>query len=152
MRTFLQSTFSTTSLKQLVTLRALTLNWLLTTSTSFVDPTTTDLDSNKALVRVCFNGAFITKIPRPPSQIRPCSQLVYQIQKCKWDFNEFLYDAMSVKYPENLNQGLTHFFFVTFASEKDRDDYIVHPDHKVFVALVGPHVDKVTVLDYWVKK
>ncbi len=54
--------------------------------------------------------------------------------------------------PENLNQGLTHFFFVTFASDKDRDDYIVHPDHKVFVALVGPHVDKVTVLDYWVKK
>jgi len=54
--------------------------------------------------------------------------------------------------PENLNQGLTHFFFVTFSSDKDRDDYIVNPDHKVFVALVGPHVDKVTVLDYWVKK
>jgi hypothetical protein len=54
--------------------------------------------------------------------------------------------------PENLNQGLTHFFFLTFASDKDRDDYIVHPDHKAFVALVGPHVDKVTVVDYWVRK
>ena len=53
--------------------------------------------------------------------------------------------------PENLNQGLTHCFFVTFSSEKDRDDYLVHPDHKVFVEIVGPHLDKVTVLDYWVK-
>jgi len=53
--------------------------------------------------------------------------------------------------PENLNQGLTHCFFVTFSSEKDRDDYLVHPDHKAFVDIVGPHLDKVTVLDYWVK-
>jgi hypothetical protein len=51
--------------------------------------------------------------------------------------------------PEGLNQGLTHCFFVSFGSDKDRDDYIVNPDHKVFVALVGPHVDRVTVLDYW---
>ena len=54
--------------------------------------------------------------------------------------------------PEGLNQGLTHCFFVSFSSDKDRDDYIVNPDHKTFVALLGPHVDKVTVLDYWVKK
>ena len=53
--------------------------------------------------------------------------------------------------PENLNQGLTHCFFVTFSSEKDRDDYLVHPDHKAFVEIVGPHLDKVTVLDYWTK-
>lgn len=53
--------------------------------------------------------------------------------------------------PENLNQGLTHCFFVTFASEKDRDDYLVHPDHKAFVEILGPHLDKVTVLDYWAK-
>ena len=53
--------------------------------------------------------------------------------------------------PENLNQGLTHCFFVTFASEKDRDDYLVHPDHKAFVEVLKPHLDKVTVLDYWTK-
>jgi hypothetical protein len=53
--------------------------------------------------------------------------------------------------PEGLNQGLTHCFFLTFSSDKDRDDYLVHPDHKVFGSIVGPYVEKVTVVDYWVK-
>ncbi len=53
--------------------------------------------------------------------------------------------------PENLNQGLTHCFLVTFTSEKDRDAYIVHPDHQKFVDILRPHLDKVTVLDYWAK-
>lgn len=54
--------------------------------------------------------------------------------------------------PENLNQGLTHCFLVTFKSEKDRDEYLVHPDHKAFVEILGPHLDKVTVIDYWAKR
>lgn len=53
--------------------------------------------------------------------------------------------------PENLNQGLTHCFLATFSSEKDRDDYLVHPKHKEFVAIAGPHIEKATVVDYWVK-
>jgi len=53
--------------------------------------------------------------------------------------------------PENLNQGLTHCFFVTFSSDKDRDEYLVHPEHKAFVDVLKPHLDKVTVIDYWVK-
>jgi hypothetical protein len=52
--------------------------------------------------------------------------------------------------PENLNQGLTHCFFVTFSSDQDRDNYLVHPDHKAFVEVLKPHLDKVTVIDYWV--
>jgi len=51
--------------------------------------------------------------------------------------------------PEGLNQGLTHCFMATFSSDKDRDDYLVHPDHKAFVEILGPHLDKVTVVDYW---
>ena len=51
--------------------------------------------------------------------------------------------------PENLNQGLTHCFFVTFKTEKDRDAYLVHPDHQAFVEILKPHLDKVTVIDYW---
>src|SRR5688500_2465557 len=35
--------------------------------------------------------------------------------------------------PENLNQGHTHCFFVTVTSEKERDAYLIHPDHKAFV-------------------
>lgn len=54
--------------------------------------------------------------------------------------------------PEKLNQGLTHCFFLSFTSEKDRDAYLVHPAHKVFVTIVGSNVEKVTVLDYWTNK
>lgn len=54
--------------------------------------------------------------------------------------------------PENLNQGLTHCFIATFSSDKDRDTYLVHPDHKAFVEVLKPHLDKVTVIDYWAGK
>lgn len=54
--------------------------------------------------------------------------------------------------PENLNQGLTHCFILTFSSEKDRDDYLVHPAHKAFGALLKPVLDKVTVVDFWVQE
>lgn len=53
--------------------------------------------------------------------------------------------------PENLNQGLTHCFLATFSSEKDRDAYLVHPEHQAFVEILKPHLDKVTVIDYWAK-
>lgn len=53
--------------------------------------------------------------------------------------------------PEGLNQGLTHCFLVTFASEKDREVYLPHPDHLAFVEILKPHLDKVTVIDYWTK-
>ena len=51
--------------------------------------------------------------------------------------------------PENLAQGYTHCFFLTFASDKDRDAYLVHPAHKNFGNLLGPYLDKVTVVDFW---
>ena len=54
--------------------------------------------------------------------------------------------------PEHLNQGFTHCFFVTFASEKDREIYLPHPDHKAFGAILRPHLDKVLVVDYWASK
>ena len=54
--------------------------------------------------------------------------------------------------PENLNQGFTHAFFVSFASEKDREIYLPHPAHKDFVKILSPHLDKVLVLDYWAGK
>lgn len=54
--------------------------------------------------------------------------------------------------PEKLNQGLTHCFLLTFSNEQDRDTYLTHPDHKAFGKVLGPHLDKVTVVDYWVTK
>ena len=53
--------------------------------------------------------------------------------------------------PEKHDQGYTHCFFLTFASEADRDAYLVHPAHKEFGTLVGPVLDGVHVLDYWAK-
>lgn len=53
--------------------------------------------------------------------------------------------------PEGLNQGLTHAFTLTFYSEEDRAIYLPHPAHKAFGEVLGPHLDKVTVVDYWTK-
>jgi hypothetical protein len=51
--------------------------------------------------------------------------------------------------PEMLNQGLTHFFLLSFADEKGRDIYLPHPAHKEFGKILGPFLDKVLVVDYW---
>ncbi len=62
------------------------------------------------------------------------------IKKFEWGTNSS---------PENLSQGFTHCFFVTFSSDADRDAYLVHPAHKEFGKLLKPILDKVLVLDYW---
>jgi hypothetical protein len=54
--------------------------------------------------------------------------------------------------PEGLDQGFTHCFFVSFESEKARAIYLPHPAHKEFVNVLGPHLDKVLVVDYWTKE
>jgi hypothetical protein len=71
-----------------------------------------------------------------PSQIS-------EIKEFEWGINNS---------PENLNQGLTHCFFLSFESEKDRNTYLPHPAHKAFGNLLRPYLDKVTVVDYWTKK
>ena len=53
---------------------------------------------------------------------------------------------------ENLQQGITHCFLVTFRSEADRAEYLPHPAHKEFGKILGPHLDKVLVVDYWAEK
>ncbi|HCO93532.1 MAG TPA: hypothetical protein DIU00_06210 [Phycisphaerales bacterium] len=52
---------------------------------------------------------------------------------------------------ENLQQGFTHCFVVTFRSRADRAKYLPHPAHKMFGQLLGPHLDKVLVIDYWTR-
>ena len=51
--------------------------------------------------------------------------------------------------PEDLDQGYTHAYLLTFASEADRAAYLPHPAHVAFGEVVGPHVDAVHVVDYW---
>ena len=50
---------------------------------------------------------------------------------------------------EGLDKGLSHCFFVTFDSEKDRDEYLPHPAHLEFVAVLKPHLEDAVVVDYW---
>ena len=51
--------------------------------------------------------------------------------------------------PEKHDKGFTHGFILTFQSEKDRDGYLVHPDHQAFGQKLGPILADVFVLDYW---
>jgi hypothetical protein len=50
------------------------------------------------------------------------------------------------------HKGFTHCWLLTFNSEKDRDAYLVHPDHKEFVKLAGPLIEDVFVIDFVAKK
>jgi hypothetical protein len=52
--------------------------------------------------------------------------------------------------PENLNQGFTNVFQVTFTNAAARDAYLPHPAHKAFGTLLGSLgiLDAVFVVDY----
>lgn len=71
-----------------------------------------------------------------PSQIK-------EIKSLEWGTNNS---------PENLAQGFTHAFFVTFENEAAREVYLPHPAHKAFGKVLGPHLDKVLVIDYWTQE
>jgi hypothetical protein len=51
--------------------------------------------------------------------------------------------------PEKLNKGFTHAFVVVFESEKARDDYLPHPEHKAVVDVIRQVVADVFVIDFW---
>ena len=53
--------------------------------------------------------------------------------------------------PEKHDKGFTHCFVLAFASEKDRDAYLVHEDHKAFGGVLKPVLDDVFVIDFWAK-
>ena len=53
--------------------------------------------------------------------------------------------------PLGLDDGLTHCFLLTFENEAGRAEYLPHPDHKAFGAVLRPHLEKVFVVDYWGK-
>ncbi|MBC8769025.1 Dabb family protein [Arenibacter sp. BSSL-BM3] len=83
--------------------------------------------------------ADITKVEKAFSAL---PSKIPQIAGYEWGINNS---------PEGLNKGLTHCFFVTFQSEEDRAIYLPHPAHKAFVEVLSPHLDDVTVVDYWTK-
>ena len=51
--------------------------------------------------------------------------------------------------PENLDDGFTHCFLVTFADAHGRDTYLPHPAHVAFCTdYLDEHLKKVCVIDY----
>ena len=53
--------------------------------------------------------------------------------------------------PENFNEGFTHCFVLSYRSEKNLANYQENPAHKAFQAVLKPHMEKVFVVDYWMK-
>jgi hypothetical protein len=49
---------------------------------------------------------------------------------------------------EKLEKGFTHGFIVTFNNEKDRDAYLVQPEHKKFVEFELPLIGDAYVIDF----
>ena len=88
-------------------------------------------------------GADSAAITKVINDFRALPKQIDVIKQFEWGTNNS---------PENINQGLTHCFFVTFSSEKDRDAYLVHPAHKAFAASLKDVLDKVTVVDYWAQQ
>lgn len=65
------------------------------------------------------------------------------IQSVEWGFSESV---------EGLNDDFTHAFLVTFKDKAGLEAYLPHPDHKAFVAILKPHLEKVFVFDYTAKE
>lgn len=86
------------------------------------------------------DSASTADIQKVEAAFRALPSQIKEIKSFEWGKNNS---------PENLNNGLTHCFFLTFASEADRAAYLPHPAHKAFGAVLTPFLDKVTVIDYW---
>ena len=50
--------------------------------------------------------------------------------------------------PEGVDKGMTHIFLLSFADEKARDEYLVHPDHVAFGDTHGGIIEDLVVVDY----
>lgn len=109
--------------------------------------TETEIKTEKMLRHVVLfkfkDSATAEQVKAVEDAFRELPSKIKEIKDFEWGTNNS---------PEGLNQGLTHCFFVSFASEADREVYLPHPDHKAFVDVLGPVLDKVTVLDYWAQK
>jgi hypothetical protein len=88
-------------------------------------------------------GTSAADVKKVEDAFRALPSKIKEIQSLEWGTNNS---------PENLNQGFTHCFFLTFNSEQDRAVYLPHPAHKAFGDVLGPHLDKVLVVDYWTNK
>jgi len=83
------------------------------------------------------------QIKQVEDAFRDLKKKVKEIQSYEWGTNVS---------PEKHDKGFTHAFVLTFKSDKDRDAYLIHPDHKAFGKIVGPVLADVFVVDFWSTK
>ena len=125
-------------MKQLILITAVTLAFAFSTT-----PTRAD-ESKKALYHVV---SFKFKADAKPEQIKAAEAAFVELKE-KIPTITSLNWGTNVS-PEKHAKGFTHCFILTFASEKDRDDYLPHPAHKAFGKVLGPVVADVFVIDFW---
>jgi hypothetical protein len=74
---------------------------------------------------------------------RDLKKKIKEVNSLKWGTNVS---------PEKHDKGFTHCFILTFKTDKDRDAYLIHPEHKEFGKLLGPVMADVFVVDFWSEK
>lgn len=89
------------------------------------------------------NGTASEEIKKVENAFRDLKKNIPGIVSLEWGTNVS---------PEKHAKGFTHCFILTFISEKDRDAYLVHPEHKKFGKLLGPVMDDVFVIDFRAKE
>lgn len=68
---------------------------------------------------------------------------INEIANIEWGINDST---------EGVSKGFTHCFTLTFNNEHAREIYLFHKAHLDLVSKIGPLIDDVFVMDYWVKK
>ena len=120
---------------------------ILITMTTMAQTQNTGNDQSKLLRHVVLfkfkDASSAADVKKVEDAFRALPSKIKEIVAFEWGTNNS---------PENINQGFTHCFFVSFKSEADRAVYLPHPEHKAFVNVLGPHLDKVLVIDYWAGK
>jgi len=114
-------------------------------STENNDPKDKIMDVNKKQLRHVVMFKFVEGVD--PAMVKKVEEAfaalpskISEISSFEWGLNNS---------PEGLNKGFTHCFFMSFDSDEARQKYLPHPDHKAFVAMLGPLVEDAMVMDYW---
>jgi hypothetical protein len=100
----------------------------------------------KLVHMVCFkfkDNASKEQIKQVEDAFRDLKKNIKEIQSYEWGTNVS---------KENHDKGFTHAFILSFKTEKDRDTYIGHPEHKAFGKMLGPILGDVFVIDFWAEK
>lgn len=83
------------------------------------------------------------QIKKVEDAFRALKKSIPEIKSLEWGTNVS---------PEKHDKGFTHGFILSFKTERDRDIYLVHPEHRAFGSLVGPVLEDVFVIDFWAQQ